>query len=98
MKTFLLPIILVASVASVGLVELSWLFVNNSQATLSTRLSQSFFTIFTIIPLSMIGTGIAIAVFSYRKNYERKIKLQMILFGILVILAGCGAFSLNLLD
>jgi hypothetical protein len=46
----------------------------------------------------MIGTGIAMAVFAYGKKYERRIKFQVILFGILVIIAGCGAFSLNLLD
>jgi hypothetical protein len=98
MKTLYLHIILVGCVASVGLFELSWILVSNSQETLSLRFSHSFFTIFTLIPFSIIGVGLVTFWLVFAKKYDAKIKSQMILFGSMVILVGIETFGMYLLD
>lgn len=97
MKGFYLPIILVASVAFVGLFELSWLLANNSQTTLELRFSQTFFNIFTLIPFSIMGMGVVVLSLVFRRKYAEK-RFQIVLFGVLVILVGFGTFSFYLID
>jgi hypothetical protein len=98
MKTLYLPIILVGCVASVGLFELSWILVNNSQETLFLRFSHSFFTIFTLVPFSIIGVGLVTFLTVFTRKYDAKIKSQMILFGSMVILVGIETFGMYLVD
>jgi sulfite exporter TauE/SafE len=98
MKTLYLPIILVSGLAVVGMTELLWLFANNSQATLELRFSHTFFNIFTLVPFSIMGIGIAALTLVFRKKYISKIRFQIILFGVIVIFAGLGTFSLYLID
>lgn len=98
MKTLYLPIILVASVAAVGLVESLWVLANNSQTTLALRFSQQFFTIYTLVPLCIIAMGVVIFSLVFRKRYQPNTKYQITLFGFLVMFVGFEAFSLYLVD
>lgn len=68
--------------------------------TAKLRFSQNFFTIFTILPLSMIGLG---GVIIFYGLYEKKIQKnditnKLILIGSIIILLGFVMFIFYLID
>ena len=99
MKNLVLPILLVGSAALVGMYLLVGIIIDNSYETLALRFSQSFFNIFTLIPLSIIGLGWIILVWGllFRK-FSKDIRQQVALFSILVIIFGFSTFGFYLLD
>lgn|GEM_PF-2898501 len=99
MKTLRLPILLVGSAAMIGMYFLLGFVLNNSYATLATRFSQSFFNIFTVVPFSIIGLGCMIIVWGvFIRKFDGKIRKQVVLFSILVMLVGFSVFGFYLLD
>ena len=99
MKSLQLPIILVACVAAISCVMLLFVLINNSQETLASRLSQSFFTSFTIIPISITSLGVFILSLGlHNREFQKNIKFQIIIFGYLVILIGISSFRFYLID
>jgi len=99
MKNLLLPILLVGSAALVGMYYLVSIIINNSYETLALRFSQSFFNIFTLIPLSIIGLGWIILVWSISfRKFSKEIRQQSTLFSILVMIFGFSTFGFYLLD
>ena len=90
--------LLVGSVASLGMYQLLWLVLNNSYATLSARLSQSFFNIFTLVPFSIIGLGSVILVLCVILHKFEVIRRQVIVFSILVMVVGIDVFGFYLID
>lgn len=99
MKSLYLPMLLVGSAAAVGMYFLFGIVLNNSYATLSTRFSQSFFNIFTIVPFLIIGLGCTILVWcTFFRKFDGILRKQVILFSILVMIVGFSVFGFYLLD
>ncbi|MGI0018187.1 MAG: hypothetical protein ACREA1_05720 [Nitrosotalea sp.] len=99
MKTLYLPMLLVGSAAAAGLYFLFELVLNNSYVTLSTRFSQSFFNVFTIVPFLIICLGCTILVwFIFFRKFDGILRKQVILFSILVMIVGFSVFGFYLLD
>jgi hypothetical protein len=90
--------LLVGSAASLGMYQLLWLVLNNSYATLSTRLSQSFFNIFTLVPFSIISLGYVILVLCVFLHKFEVIRRQVIVFSILMMVVRIDSFGFYLLD
>jgi len=99
MKTLLIPILLVGSVATAGVYFLLSLIANNPYGTLAYRLSHQFFTVYTILPLSIITLGCIILVWCiFFRKFNKDIRIQITIFSTLVILVGFSTFGLYLID
>jgi hypothetical protein len=99
MKTFLFPIMIVGFVAVLGSWFLLGEIINNSYATLSIRFSHSFFNVFTLVPLSIIGLGVAIIFWGiFLREFNKGVRLEITVFSILVMLVGVSVFGFYLLD
>ena len=72
----------------------------NSQETLTLRFSQSFFSIFTLIPLSVIALGIVIVFLCIkeRKTRNKQVTFLTALIGSVITCLGFGIFSFELFD
>ncbi len=72
----------------------------NSQETLKSRLSQSFFNILTLIPLLVIALGTMILLLAIKERKMRHIQVtrQLILIGLVIIFLGFGIFSFYMVD
>jgi succinate dehydrogenase hydrophobic anchor subunit len=79
---------------------LSGVIMSNSQETLASRLSQSFFNIFTLIPLLIIALGSIVMVIAIRerKIHTRQVNSLMILIGSVILFLGFGVFGFYLID
>ena len=84
--------------ASLGMYYLMSIILNNSYATLETRLLQSFFNIFTLIPFSIIGLGCVMLVWCIFFHKFEVIRRQIVVFSILVMVVGFSIFGFYLLD
>jgi len=72
----------------------------NSQETLASRFSQAFFSIWTLIPLSVIAFGTVILFLSIkeRKTRNKQVTFLSVLIGSVIMLLGFGIFSFGLID
>ena len=101
MKTLYLVIIGLAIAGGIGPALLFFgEITGNSQQTLTLRFSQSFSSIFTLIPLSVIVLGSVILFLSIkdRKTRNNQVTFLTVLIGSVIIFLGFGIFSFALFD
>jgi succinate dehydrogenase hydrophobic anchor subunit len=101
MKTLHFLIIGISVIGGIGpALILSEIITNNSQETLTLRFSQSFFNIFTLIPLLIIALGSIIMVIAIceRKIRTKQVTTLMILIGSVILFLGFGVFGFYLID
>jgi hypothetical protein len=68
--------------------------------TAKLRFSQNFFSIFTLIPLSVIALGVIIIFYGFKekKIQDSQISNKLIMIGITVIFLGFATFGFYLID